>query len=229
MADIDDLDIAIYRDAAELTEVTVDEALEEIRIGLEERGIFHLALTGGTIGIAIAKEIAKYVSTGEWPGLHIWWSDERFVDLNSEERNDLEVAKLINAESGVTLHRAAGSGDINVAAENLENEIHNIEMDLNILGVGPDGHIASLFPNAIHEDEKREVFAITNSPKPPAQRITFSLQKINSSKEIWVIASGESKADAIQGFIEGEMNLPVSHVNATRLLVDAAAFGVDSE
>ena len=75
MADIEDLDIAIYRDAAELTEVTVDEALEEIRIGLEERGIFHLALTGGTIGVAISKEIAKYVSTGEWPGLHIWWSD----------------------------------------------------------------------------------------------------------------------------------------------------------
>ena len=99
-------------------------------------------------------------------------------------------------------------------------------MDLIILGMGPDGHIASLFPGALHADETRDVFAITNSPKPPSARLTFSLKKLNSATEIWLIASGENKADAIAGLIEEDKSLPVSHVNLSRLLVDSAAFGI---
>ena len=229
MAQLDDLDLAIYSDVSELIEVTVDEILEEIRYGLEEQGEFHLALTGGTLGVAISIEVAKYVGTGEWPGLHIWWSDERFVPLDSNERNDLEVAKIINAESGVQLHRVAGSGSLADAAAELNQDLLNINFDLIILGLGPDGHVASLFPGQIHESETLNSFAISNSPKPPTERVTFSLKKINSCADIWVIASGQAKEDAVQGFMDGNMDLPVSKVNVSRLLVDAAAFGVEAE
>jgi len=125
------------------------------------------------------------------------------------------------------IHRAPHSGSIESQAETLSKQLENVQLDLIIIGVGPDGHVASLFPNAIYQNEKRKAFAITNSPKLPAERITFSLSEINSADEIWVVASGESKQEAIEGFMDGDMNLPVSHLNATRLLVDSAAFGVE--
>ena len=92
--------------------------------------------------------------------------------------------------------------------------------------MGPDGHVASLFLEKIHADERRDAFEVIDSPKPPAQRVTFSLKKLNQASEIWIVASGSAKADAISGLIEGDMSLPVSHVQLTRLMVDISAFGV---
>jgi len=229
MVDLDNLDIAIYRDADELIAITTTEALESIKAGLAKNGVFHLVLTGGTLGVAISVEIAKRLNQGVFDGLNIWWSDERFVEFDSSDRNDLEVSKLLNESSKVKIHRTPGSGDINKVAREFAEELQNVEIDLNIIGVGPDGHVASLFPDAIHQGETRKAFEVKNSPKPPVQRITFSLNEINSAKEIWVIASGSSKTSAVEGFLDGDLKLPVSHVKASRLLVDAAAFGVNQE
>ncbi len=229
MVDLDNLDIAIYRDADELIAITTTEALESIKAGLAKNGVFHLVLTGGTLGVAISVEIAKRLNQGVFDGLNIWWSDERFVEFDSSDRNDLELSKLLNESSKVKIHRTPGSGDINKVAREFAEELQNVEIDLNIIGVGPDGHVASLFPDAIHQGETRKAFEVKNSPKPPVQRITFSLNEINSAKEIWVIASGSSKTSAVEGFLDGDMKLPVSHVKASRLLVDAAAFGVNQE
>ena len=226
VAELDNLDIAIYSDIDELVAVTVPEVIGEIQDGISRNGEFHLVLTGGTIGVALGIAIANELNNGDFAGLHIWWSDERFVDLNSKDRNDLEFVKsLINQK--VVVHRAPHSGSIESQAETFSKQLENVKLDLIIIGVGPDGHVASLFPNAIYQNEKRKAFAITNSPKPPAERITFSLSEINSADEIWVVASGESKLEAIEGFMDGDMNLPVSHLKATRLLVDSAAFGVE--
>ena len=223
---MEDLDISIYSTESELIQVTVGEIRELVNSQLTSTGKFHLALTGGTLGNLIAKELAAEFSQGDWRGLHIWWSDERFVPLSSVDRNDLIFCTQLGHESGVVVHRANGEGEIEIAAKTLEREIAGINMDLIILGMGPDGHIASLFPGAIHAEENREVFAITDSPKPPSARVTFSLKKINSATEIWLVASGENKADAIADLIEETQTLPVSYVNLSRLLVDSAAFGI---
>jgi 6-phosphogluconolactonase len=226
VAELDNLDIAIYSDNDELVAVTVAEVIEQIQDGISRNGEFHLVLTGGTLGVALGVAIANELNNGDFVGLHIWWSDERFVDLNSKDRNDLDfVMSLIN--ENVVVHRAPSTGSIEALAESFSNELENVHLDLVIIGVGPDGHVASLFPNAIYQNEKRKAFAITNSPKPPSERITFSLNEINSADEIWIVASGDSKREAVEGFMDGDMNLPVSHLNATRLLVDSAAFGVE--
>lgn len=226
VAELDNLDIAIYADIDELVAVTVAEVIDQIEDGISRNGEFHLVLTGGTLGVALGVAIANELNDGDFAGLHIWWSDERFVDLNSKERNDLDFVNSLNNKK-VVVHRAPSNGSIESLAESFSKELENVQLDLVIIGVGPDGHVASLFPNEIYQNEKRKAFAITNSPKPPAERITFSLNVINSADEIWVVASGDSKRDAIEGFMDGDMNLPVSHLNATRLLVDSAAFGVD--
>lgn len=226
VAELDNLDIAIYADIDELVAVTVAEVIDQIEDGISRNGEFHLVLTGGTLGVALGVAIANELNDGDFAGLHIWWSDERFVDLNSKERNDLDFVNSLNNKK-VVVHRAPSNGSIESLAESFSKELENVQLDLVIIGVGPDGHVASLFPNEIYQNEKRKAFAITNSPKPPAERITFSLNVINSAAEIWVVASGDSKRDAIEGFMDGDMNLPVSHLNATRLLVDSAAFGVE--
>jgi 6-phosphogluconolactonase len=226
VAELDNLDIAIYSDIDELVAVTVPEVIEEIQDGISRNSEFHLVLTGGTLGVALSIAIANELNNGDFTGLHIWWSDERFVDLDSNDRNDLEFVNSLKNKN-VVIHRAPHSGSIESQAESFSKQLENVQLDLIIIGVGPDGHVASLFPNAIYQNEKRSAFAIINSPKPPAERITFSLNEINSADEIWVVASGESKQEAIEGFMDGDMDLPVSHLKATRLLVDSAAFGIE--
>ena len=76
-------------------------------------------------------------------------------------------------------------------------------------------------------DDRRDVFAITDSPKPPSSRISFTMKFINEAREVWIVASGESKAEAVAKIIEGDLSIPASYVSAqvrTRLIVDQAAF-----
>ena len=100
-------------------------------------------------------------------------------------------------------------------------------MDICILGLGPDGHVASLFPNHWDSILNSKVIPITDSPKPPPQRVSFSMNFINQSDQVWIIATGESKALAVTQILDGELSIPAGHVMAaqlTRLIVDAEAF-----
>ena len=113
------------------------------------------------------------------------------------------------------------------AVKAYEDALNGVTIDLNILGVGPDGHVASLFPGIADLDDQRSIFAITDSPKPPAGRISFTMKTINEAAEVWIVAAGESKADAVAKIIEGDLSIPASYVSAqerTRLIVDQACF-----
>ena len=105
--------------------------------------------------------------------------------------------------------------------------LENVDIDLNILGLGPDGHVASLFPGIADVDDLRTIFAITDSPKPPAARVSFTMSMINSADEVWIVAAGESKAEAVTKIIDGDLAIPASYVRGnshTRLIVDTEAF-----
>jgi 6-phosphogluconolactonase len=113
------------------------------------------------------------------------------------------------------------------AVRDYEQALDGITIDLNILGVGPDGHVASLFPGIADYEDRRNIFAITDSPKPPAVRISFTMKFLNEAREVWIVAAGESKAEAVAKIIEGDLSIPASYVSAqgrTRLIVDQAAF-----
>lgn len=224
---MDEFTVSIYSTEVELINAAVAEILEAIRTKLASGNDFHLALTGGSLGVALARELANSINKDQvtnWSGLNIWWGDERFVPIDSTERNDLEFCKTILPDRAIDIHRALGTGDVNDAARELAEKLSEIEMDLIILGMGPDGHVASLFPGKFNMQEKNDVFAIVDSPKPPPKRITFSISKINRAREVWLIASGESKAAAVTGVIENDTKFPASHIKLTRLLVDSLAF-----
>jgi len=227
----DDLDLTLYADQAELLQEVTTQLIEVIETGLRVNGIFHLALTGGTLGSDLTRAlVANWNAHPEmYQGLHIWWSDERFVNRTSAEQNSSPVLNSVTNKN-VTIHMLRASDEvenIDVAVEDYLAQLGENFMDLTILGLGPDGHIASLFPGAAHIDRLEKVIAITDSPKPPAVRATFTLSMINSSTLVWIIASGASKADAVTKIIEGDLSIPASYIRAadhTRLIVDTDAF-----
>ena len=227
----DDLDLTLYADAAELLREVTTQLIEVIETGLRINGVFHLALTGGTLGSDLTRAlVADWNAHPEmYQGLHIWWSDERFVNRASAEQNSSPVLNSVTNKN-VAIHMLRASDEvesIDVAVKDYLAQLGETFMDLTILGLGPDGHIASLFPEAAHIDRLEKVTAITDSPKPPAVRATFTLSMINTSTLVWIIAAGASKADAVTKIIEGDLSIPASYVRAadhTRLIVDTDAF-----
>ena len=227
----DDLDLTLYADQPELLQEVTTQVIEVIETGLRINGVFHLALTGGTLGNELTRVlVADWNAHPEmYQGLHIWWSDERFVNRSSAEQNSSPALNSVTNKN-VTIHMLRASDEvenIDVAVEDYLAQLGENFMDLTILGLGPDGHIASLFPGAAHIDRLEKVIAITDSPKPPAVRATFTLSMINSSTLVWIIASGASKADAVTKIIEGDLSIPASYIRAadhTRLIVDTDAF-----
>jgi 6-phosphogluconolactonase len=232
VGEIDDqLDLTLYADANELAEEVTSQILLAIENGLLARGEFHLVLTGGTLGVQISQLLVGAFNSAPklYKGLHIWFSDERFVDLESNERNAAPLHGTIT-NSHVIVHESLAPNSpasIEDAVRDYDSALAGVTIDLNILGVGPDGHVASLFPGIADFDDRRNIFAITDSPKPPASRISFTMKFINESREVWIVAAGESKADAVAKIIEGDLSVPASYVSAqerTRLIVDQAAF-----
>jgi 6-phosphogluconolactonase len=164
-----------------------------------------------------------------YQGLHIWWSDERFVERSSSEQNSSTAFNSLSNRN-IAVHTLRASDEvenIDIAVAEYITELGENFMDLTILGLGPDGHVASLFPGAAHIDRLEKVIAITDSPKPPAVRASFTISMINASTIVWIIAAGSSKAEAVTKIIEGDLSIPASYVRAadhTRLIVDTDAF-----
>lgn len=227
----DDLDLTLYADPTELVELVSAEAMEIISLQLLDKGVCHIALTGGTLGAEFSKTlVARINSAPDLSGLHIWFSDERFVSLDSPLRNSRPVLDDLQ-NSTVILHDVKSSESaltVQEAAALYESELIGIEMDICVLGLGPDGHVASIFPE--HWDAVQEtgsVIAVIDSPKPPLERVSFSISFINSSAQVWVIAAGEAKAKAVTQMLEADPSVPAGHVMATeltRLIVDTEAF-----
>lgn len=224
-------DVRICADAAELERTVVELANSRIALHLEEAGEFHLALTGGTPGCAISELfVQSWNSNPEvFTGLHLWWGDERFVPEMSEERNAFPVLQGLSEDSPIHIHQVLPSDanvDVEVSARRYNADLSGIEMNLTLLGVGPDGHIASLFPGMWDERDERNAIAVVDSPKPPAQRVSLSMLKINSSDAVWFVMTGREKREAVAKIIGRDPSIPASHAHGkieTLLFADHAA------
>lgn len=227
----DDLDLTLYADQPELLQEVTTQVIEVVETGLRINGVFHLALTGGTLGSDLTRALVAHWNANPemYQGLHIWWSDERFVERSSRQQNSAPTLNTVTNQN-VAIHTLRASDEvanIDVAVDDYLEQLGENFMDLTILGLGPDGHVASLFPGAAHIDRLEKVIAITDSPKPPSIRATFTMSMINTSTLIWIIAAGASKAEAVTKIIEGDLSIPASYVRAadhTRLIVDTDAF-----
>lgn len=210
-------DIKISANKIELAVTVADLVISRIRHGLHTTGTFHLALTGGSLGLMISELLVAHWNDEpeKFVGLHLWWGDERFVPELSEERNARPVLTTLNADSPIHIHQVSSPDSsirVEVAAKRYSADLFGIEMDLSLLGLGEDGHVASLFPGQWHEDEKRSAIEVMDSPKPPRQRVTFSISKINESESVWFIVSGREKHDALEKILARDGSVPATHV-----------------
>lgn len=223
-------ELTLYEDSTDLVEAATNEAIEVMVRHLAEKKVFHMAFTGGPLGNEFAQKLVEKInSAGELTGLHIWFSDERFDTSDSPLRNSRPVRDGLN-NSSVTVHEVGSTdGGMNVyeAADSYKAQLRGVKMDVCILGLGQDGHVASLFPEQWSSQTVDAAIAIVDSPKPPPERVTFSMAFINSSDQIWIIASGKIKAAAAKAVIEADASVPAGHVQAagiTRLFLDSEAF-----
>jgi 6-phosphogluconolactonase len=198
----------------------------------EDREI-HIAITGGTVGILVLEAIGVLVKNEDLSKLHIWWVDERFVSEQSSDRNELQARTAWLSDSSIkeqNIHPfpAEESGSIDDAAKSFANQIekYSPSFDLVLLGMGEDGHVASLFPGSKGIEVGTWVVIEKESPKPPPQRLSLSRQAINGAKEVVFLVSGAEKAGAVRDALSGVGNLPASTVSGTDRtiwLIDEAA------
>ncbi|KAJ4972639.1 hypothetical protein NE237_005813 [Protea cynaroides] len=210
-------DVRIHENVDELATDLADYIAELSEISVKERGFFAVALSGGSL-ISLMGKLCEtpYNKTVDWSKWYIFWADERVVAKNHADSN-YKLAKdgLLSKVPVVPGH--VYSINDSLSAEEAANEYGFVlrqlvktrtvdvseisdcpKFDLILLGMGSDGHVASLFPNHMALEENDEwVTFITDSPKPPPERITFTLPVINSASNVAVVVKGANKAEAV--------------------------------
>lgn len=184
----------------------------------------HVMLTGGTVGIATLSAIAQREDAHllDWSKVHFWWGDERFVAAGSDQRNSVQarnalLGKIAVVESNIHEFPALDSGlDLDQAEHLFSAELVAAKphLDIAFVGMGPDGHVCSLFPGKPEIQQGQIVIAEHDSPKPPAQRLSFSYEAMNSVDEIIFVVAGADKSAAVkQVFDEDAEKLPAARIN----------------
>lgn len=225
--------------AVDVATQAANEILDAINQVLSKKQVAHIALTGGTVGILTLEVLADAIAERQtdFSRVHFWWCDERFVPRDSADRNALQARNALLNSIDVpaeNIHEFPSSDnglELNVAklqfAEHMDRAFSHdtAAMDLTILGMGPDGHIASLFPGQTHSGDL--VVAVPDSPKPPAERLSMSMELINRSEKIIFVVSGIDKAEAIESVHKNpDCDLPAAKVAAngqTVWIIDEAA------
>jgi 6-phosphogluconolactonase len=195
------------------------------------RGGGHIALSGGK-SPELAHETAASLQP-DWSGVELWWGDERCVPPD-DERSNFAMAKRTLLDSLGTqpaqVHRIRGEIDPDAAAAEYDDALRGVRLRLNVLGIGPDGHTASLFPNAPGLEE-RERLAIAAEPglDPRVPRVTMTPPMLANADCVLFLVTGEEKADAARrAFHEAESDAtPASRIRArdgqTLAVLDRAA------
>ena len=169
----------------------------------------QIALTGGSIADAVHLELARLSAASEvdWARVVVWWGDERFVEPASDDRNERQAREAFLDQVDVDpakihpMPSTESAANVDEGATAYADELRTFgagEFDVLMLGVGPDGHIASLFPGFPQLDaDDRIAVPVTDSPKPPPERISLTFGALNRSKAVWFLVSGEEKAPAV--------------------------------
>lgn len=244
--------LVVVESTAEAVAVRVAQAfLTRVKARTKNGRIAHIALTGGSMGGAVLRAVAAHpkVDRIDWSLVHFWWGDERFVAADDADRNAVQardalldrlpvpaenVHEIAAADGGLTLDDAAAAYAAELARFGTEEHAWP-SFAVCFLGVGPDGHIASLFPDRSEVTETdAAVLPVRDSPKPPPERVTLTRPVINSSQRVWLVLTGADKASALGLALAGASytNVPAAGAKGrkrTVFFVDQAAAAEVSE
>lgn len=197
-----------------VAERVADRFLTRLRARTRNGRIAHVALTGGSMGGAVLRATLEHPRAAaiDWSLVHFWWGDERFVARDDADRNAIQSRAALLDHIDVpaeNVHEVAAAGEglsLDEAATAYAAELARYGTDEHpwpsfavcFLGVGPDGHIASLFPDRPEVTvTDAAALPVRNSPKPPPERVTLTRPVLNSSKRVWLVLTGADKASAL--------------------------------
>jgi 6-phosphogluconolactonase len=218
-------EVQIYPDLESVAQHAAQEFIDKLELLSSSGKPLNIMLTGGTVGIRMLERVSEHpkLRSLSLNHLNLWWGDERFVPNQHPDRNALQArGALIDSLDlkAEQIHEfpAADSGlNLDQAAEEFAVHYSGLSpsFDLVLLGVGPDGHIASLFPGNNVSNSKEDVIAEPSSPKPPSARLSFNYSVLNSATEVWFLAAGIEKSEVVAEVLRENSvsNLPAAKVS----------------
>jgi 6-phosphogluconolactonase len=241
-------DVVIEPDADRLARAVASALVARLAAAQAVHGTASVVLTGGGIGTAVLERVAGLAAEPEhavvdWTAVDVWWGDERFVPADSSDRNELGARQAFLGRVGLDPERIhpmpssdAGFDEPEEAAAWYAEQLAAVagpgrtvpRIDVLLIGVGPEGHVASIFPDSPAVSDERPVVAVRDCPKPPPTRISLAFPAITAAEEVWLLVSGEGKADAVARALAGAdpRDVPAAGARgrrATRWLLDTAA------
>jgi 6-phosphogluconolactonase len=161
-----------------------------------------------------------------WGSIHIYLTDERCLPMGHEQRNDFMLDELLlpNVElPDSNIHRFPAELGAEAGAKQFAQMLSDVpRFDLVVLGIGEDGHTASLFPNSLQLEDQSPAVAVFDAPKPPPERISMGVTRLLSARERIVIATGEGKRETIQ-LIQQGIEFPITLIKPSTWYLDIAA------
>ncbi len=208
--------VEVHESADDLATSVAGAFLRLVTVRQASGDVAQVGLTGGSIADKIHRELARLgpASDVDWTRIEFFWGDERFVAPDSDERNAKQAREAFLDAVGVDPARVheipstAEAGSTDAAATAYADTVRSVgsgNFDLLMLGVGPDGHVASLFPGVpqLRVDDAIAV-GVTDSPKPPPERVSLTFPALNRSDEVWFVVSGAEKAEAVGRALSAE-------------------------
>ena len=215
-------------DSAEIAaRYVADEIIKSCAEAIQKRGVFHWVLAGGSTP-ELCYRLLKNADM-DWEKVHVWFGDERALPTGNPERNETMARNALLDYVNIPTHQIHSidfSDGTENAAASYAKALENIKIfDLVMLGMGEDGHTASLFPNNPALINHAFAVPVFDSPKPPAERVSLSFKALNNHRTCFILATGAAKKDILKEIAQGA-DLPITHVNHATWVVDQAAWSL---
>ncbi|GAB2861829.1 6-phosphogluconolactonase [Nocardioides pacificus] len=205
--------VVVLPDPAMLAGEVASALLARLEAAQDEGRVPHVVLTGGSIADEIHREIARRATDShvDWSRVELWWGDERFVAPGTADRNEAQAAEALLDQlplDPARVHRMPSTADVpdvDAGAASYAEELASLDgpFDVVMLGLGPDGHIASLFPGHPGLEATGAAVGVRESPKPPPLRVSMTFETLNRARAVWFVVDGEGKADATAQALAG--------------------------
>ena len=245
--------VVVVKDAGLLVELVAARLLSRLVDAQAVRGTASMVVTGGGTGIACLEAVRRSPARAavDWRHVDVWWGDERYLPAGDPERNELQARSALLDHLELDPDRvhpmgAAGAPPDegpDAAAERYVEQLrqaappdHDVPpFDVLMLGMGPDGHTASIFPESPGAHDNRLAFGVHGSPKPPPERVSLGFRALNAAREVWMIVAGADKAGRVALALSGpgRVQVPAGGVSGTQqtlwLLDEAAASALPRE
>lgn len=240
--------VVVVRDAPVLAELVAARLLSRLVDAQALRGTASLVLTGGSIGLAALAAVGRAPARHavDWRRVDVWWGDERYVPAGDAQRNDLQARSALLDGLDLDPARVHPMGaldgpdgaDVDAAAARYADELTGAApadddappFDVLLLGMGAEGHTASIFPESAAAHDDRLVVGVHGCPKPPPTRISLGFTALGAAREVWMVVAGADKAAAVAMALSGtgRVQVPAAGArgrHATLWLLDEGAAG----